>query len=127
MLLGGASRASRLTADIFTKYLKQRRRGRRGAFAFALEHDVVAACGIPDKDTIVMTGGFGHNFVTRYNTRGFVEELPKLPENRWNHACAALPSTEAFVVAGGWGGSSRLSSVYTLLSGGTSWTALASL
>ena len=29
----------------------------------------------------------------RYNTRGFVEELPQLPENRWNHACAALPST----------------------------------
>ena len=30
----------------------------------------------------------------RYNTSGFVEELPKLPENRWGHACAALPSTE---------------------------------
>ena len=34
---------------------------------------------------------------------------------------------QAFVVAGGWDGSSRLSSVYTLLSGGTSWTPLASL
>ena len=35
---------------------------------------------------------------------------------------------QAFVVAGGWGdGSSRLSSVYTLLSGATDWTSLASL
>ena len=29
----------------------------------------------------------------RYNIHGFVEELPKLPERRWDHACAALPST----------------------------------
>ena len=29
----------------------------------------------------------------RYNIHGFVEELPKLPENRRDHACAALPST----------------------------------
>ena len=78
----------------------------------------------------------------RYNTSGFVEELPKLPENRGGHVCAALPSTEvrptqsnilqAFVVAGGWDGSSRfssrrLSSVYILLSGGKVWTSLASL
>ena len=35
---------------------------------------------------------------------------------------------QAFVVAGGWrDGSSRLSSVYTLLSGATDWTPLASL
>ena len=24
---------------------------------------------------------------------GFVEELPQLPENRYNHVCAALPTT----------------------------------
>ena len=29
----------------------------------------------------------------RYNISGFVEELPKLPENRQSHACAALPVT----------------------------------
>ena len=29
----------------------------------------------------------------RYNIHGFVEELPKLPENRFQHACAALPAT----------------------------------
>ena len=53
----------------------------------------------------------------RYNINGFVEELPKLPRSRWNHACAALPATgvrpthpnpnplftplQAIVVAGG--------------------------
>ena len=29
----------------------------------------------------------------RYNTNGFVEELPQLPEKRTAHACAALPIT----------------------------------
>ena len=28
----------------------------------------------------------------RYNVSGFVEELTRLPENRWDHACAALPT-----------------------------------
>ena len=32
---------------------------------FALEHGAYGACGIPDGDTIIMTGGFGHNYVTR--------------------------------------------------------------
>ena len=30
----------------------------------------------------------------RYNAGGFVEELPQLPENRYGHACAALPSNK---------------------------------
>ena len=29
----------------------------------------------------------------RYNISGFVEELPKLPEKRYYHACSALPAT----------------------------------
>ena len=29
----------------------------------------------------------------RYNVYGFMEELPQLPESRWDHACAALPAT----------------------------------
>ena len=28
----------------------------------------------------------------RYNISGFVEELPQLPENRYGHACGALPT-----------------------------------
>ena len=30
---------------------------------------------------------------TRYDVNGFVEELPQLPENRYAHACSALPAT----------------------------------
>ena len=77
----------------------------------------------------------------RYNINGFVEELPQLPESRYRHSCAALPSTgvrlgldqplksfQAFVVAGGRDdGSNSLSSVVTLLPGATTWTPLASL
>ena len=33
------------------------------------------------------------NLFSRYNVNGFVEELPQLPENRYGHACAALPTT----------------------------------
>ena len=33
---------------------------------FALEHGGNGACGIPDGDTIIMTGGFGQNYVTRF-------------------------------------------------------------
>jgi len=65
--------------------------------------------------------------VTRYNVNGFVEELPQLPENRYYHACAAFPTTGAFVVSGGSDGSNLLSSVLTLLPGAEAWTPLASL
>ena len=82
------------------------------------------------------------NIFTRYNVNGFVEELPQLPENRYGHACSALPSTgvrpahptfltsalQAFVVAGGKDGSHNyLSSVLTLLPEAAAWTPLAPL
>ena len=69
---------------------------------------------------------------TRYNVTGFVEELPQLPENRYGHACSALPATgvrpaqPTFVVAGGWT-SGLTSSVLTFLPGAEEWTDLASL
>merc|ERR1719193_2794734 len=75
---------------------------------------------------MVLTGGFGHNYVTRYNVTGFVEELPQLPENRYLHACSALPATGAFVVAGG-DPSDTTSSVLTLLPGAEDWISLDSL
>jgi len=119
VLLGGWG-AAELTAEIVP-----------GGGTFDLRHSGFGACGIPDEDTIVMTGGGdypGHNHVTRYNVNGFVEELPQLPGNRLDHACAALPSTKAFIVAGGLGdGYKRLSSVLTLLPGAQAWTPIASL
>jgi len=83
VLLGGFDIAARFTAEIVP-----------GGGTFALHHSGERACGIPDEDTIVMTGGTAHNHVTRYNVNGFVEELPQLPGERYAHACAALPSTK---------------------------------
>jgi len=116
VLLGGLHVAAELSAEIVP-----------GGGTFELRHSGWQACGIPDEDTIVMTGGYRHKRVTRYSVDGFVEELPQLPEKRYDHACAALPSTKAFIVAGGWNGSNYLSSVLTLLPGAPSWTPLASL
>jgi len=97
-----------------------------GGGTFKLRHSGWYSCGIPDGDTIVMTGGRSHSHVTRYNVNGFVEELPQLPGIRMSHACAALPSTKAFIVAAGQRGS-YFSSVLTLLPGAQAWTPLASL
>ena len=37
-----------------------------GGETFQLKHSGEDACGIPDRDSIVMTGGYpGHNYVTR--------------------------------------------------------------
>jgi len=96
--------------------------------SFDLRHSGDWSCGIPDAgDTIVLTGGEIHNYVTRYNVNGFVEELPQLPENRYAHACSALPATGALVVAGGYTSSDWTSSVLALLPGAADWTPLASL
>jgi len=124
VLLGGSDSAN-LTAETVP-----------GGGSFDLRHSGYSSCGIPDAgDTIVLTGGHGHNYVTRYNVTGFVEELPQLPENRYDHACGALPATGALVVAGGvipglYGSgytSSLTSSVLTLLPGAANWTSLVSL
>ena len=83
---------------------------------FSLEHGGDGVCGIPDGDTIIMTGGVGQNYVTRlvlqldanrrqvkgennknlhrYNITGFVEELPQLPDIRRGHACGAFPTNK---------------------------------
>jgi len=104
-----------------------------GKTSFELRHSGWQTCGISLGETIVLTGGgnegHGHNYVTRYNLNGFVEELVRLPESRYGHACAALPSTGALVVAGGKDDGSQtwrsLSSVLSLSpEKDTAWTPL---
>jgi len=116
VLLGGYGSAAELTAETVP-----------GGGGFDLSHSGDQACGIPEAgDTFVLTGGVNHNYVTRYNVNGFVEELPQLPENRLGHACGALPATGALVVAGGLN-PGYTASVLTLLPGAEAWTPLASL
>jgi len=115
VLLGGLDEAQ-LTAEIVP-----------GNATFTLAHVGMGACGIPAGESYVLTGGFGHSYVTRYNIAGFVEELPPLPEDRHTHTCAALPSTGTLVIAGGYDGSDLLSSVLALAPGAEAWAPLASL
>ena len=67
MLLGGVG-AAKLTAEIvpgFEKGSSFHLFFVAGGGTFELRHSGWAACGIPDEDTIVMTGGVLHNYVTR--------------------------------------------------------------
>ena len=79
VLLGGrdnatklSSRKAQFTAEIvpgFEKWSSFHLFFVAGGGTFALRHSGLMSCGIPDDDTIVMTGGgwtFKHNFVTRW-------------------------------------------------------------
>ena len=68
VLLGGEDNAAELTAEIvpgFEKWPSFHLFFVAGGGTFELRHSGDLACGIPDKDTFVMTGGFRHNHVTR--------------------------------------------------------------
>ena len=72
VLLGGIDgAAARFTAEIvpgFEKWSSFHLFFVAGGGTFALRHRGWWACGIPDEDTIVMTGGYGfapHDYVTR--------------------------------------------------------------
>ena len=67
MLLGGVG-AAKFTAEIvpgFEKWSSFHLFFVAGGGTFALRHNGWMACGIPDEDTIVMTGGRFHGYVTR--------------------------------------------------------------
>ena len=69
VLLGGYDDAAKLTAEIvpgFEKWSSFYLFFVAGGGTFALHHSGEGACGIPDEDTIVMTGGWPpHDYVTR--------------------------------------------------------------
>ena len=70
VLLGGLDDAARYTAEIvpgFEKWSSFHLCFVAGGGTFALRHSGWGACGIPEEDTIVMTGGARplHDYVTR--------------------------------------------------------------
>ena len=69
VLLGGKDDAAELTAEIvpgFEKWSSFHCFFVTGGGTFELRHSGFGACGIPDEDTIVMTGGYPpHDYVTR--------------------------------------------------------------
>ena len=68
VLLGGSGSAE-TTAEIvpgFEKWSSFHLFFVAGGGTFDLRHSGYSACGIPDEDTIVMTGGYpAHNYATR--------------------------------------------------------------
>ena len=71
VLMSGYGSAPKLTAEIFpgnnvkVDFLLQFS-SLSGGSTFGLVHDVTDACGIPDGETFVLTGGYQHDYVTRW-------------------------------------------------------------
>ena len=54
------------------------------------DDDLRYTCSIVDSDTLLVTGGYDtERTVSRYDTTGFVEDLPSLYAGRWDHGCGA--------------------------------------
>ena len=52
-------------------------------------------CGIPDGDSIILTGGARtENRASRYTVNGWLENLPDLKIGRTNHGCASYTAED---------------------------------
>merc|ERR1711915_667321 len=82
---------------------------------FFLKRSIEGACGIEDEDSLIITGGKWINTeaesvttktVDRYNSKGFVEDLPEMKVARQSHGCGYLyqEGKKVLVVAGGYQG-----------------------
>jgi len=80
---------------------------------FTLQHDFQGACSIVDQTTgtLIVTGGMvGYPYyvvgtVSRYDTLGFVEDLPSMNIERWTHGCGSYlrdDGSQVLLVAGGY-------------------------
>jgi len=123
VLIGGYNSAG--TTEIITEGEYE------GVPAFDLQYKIWGACSIVDSDTMVLTGGYDFMRseycikVSRYNTAGYVEELPSLNEGRHSHGCgiyAVDSGDQVYLVTGGWNGLGYLSSTELLTSSTSSWS-----
>jgi len=80
---------------------------------FTLQHDFEGACTIVDHTTgtLIVTGGeVGYPYhvvgtVSRYDTLGFVEDLPSMNIERWTHGCGSYlrdDGSQVLLVTGGY-------------------------
>merc|ERR1719481_623990 len=83
------------------------------------------ACSFTDDNTLIITGGFyTRQKVTRYNTAGFIEDLPDLNQGRYQHGGGAYHTDDGnkvFLVAGGYFRGNYLSSTEVLASTSSAW------
>jgi len=99
LLLGGLESPD--TTDVVSEGVYE------GGQGFRMDSSTMFSCSIHDEttNTLVITGGYYtlHN-VSRYDTLGYLEELPSLINARWNHACGAYlreDGTQILLVTGG--------------------------
>jgi len=94
---------------------------------FDMQYNTMYACSIVDSGTLLVTGGeYTQRTVSRYNTAGFVEDLPALNEGRYYHGCGAYTGDtgeQVFLVTGGRDdGFPLLSSTEVWSTSSSSWT-----
>jgi len=93
--------------------------------SFDLKYRTNLACSIELPEMFILTGGsYTLTTVSRYSTSGWMEDLPELNEGRWGHGCGYFYNDDmqrVFLVAGGFDGSSYISSTETLVEGGLAW------
>jgi len=102
-----------------------------GGKIFDMKHLTSYACTIPDKDSVILTGGITGGvgettLVERYNLQGLVEKLPSLNEARYKHGCGSytVDGKMVLLVAGGKGSDyyKPHSSTEILSPGSTVWS-----
>merc|ERR1711892_133839 len=102
--------------------------GEQGEASFAMEYDSKESCSMADmsSDSVFITGGYyTMDRVSRYDSMGFVEDLPSLIVGRYGHGCGSCmreDKTQVLIVAGGWDHNINLSSTEVLTSVSPSWT-----
>jgi len=67
--------------------------GGEGGYSFSLNYEVRGSCVIEEDDTIIVTGGMGAE-VSRYDTLGWLEDLPSMVRIRNNHGCGAYTDSQ---------------------------------
>jgi len=103
---------------------------------FKMKNNTNYACSIPDGEkSVVITGGYNHMTLataTRYNSDGYVENLPSMISGRYSHGCSGYYNDEdklVYLVVGGFTehGSGRLDTTETFLEGHHHWRQVNSL
>jgi len=99
LLLGGGNQP--LTSEIVPLS------GQDGGLSFDMQYDTRNACSMRDltSSSLIITGGYKtKHTVSRYDSQGFVEDLPSLVKGRSKHGCASYlreDGTQVLLVAGG--------------------------
>jgi len=125
VLMGGDYSGSRQTTELLDEATVD------SVMHFSLRYDTRFACSIEMAEVVILTGGADtRSLVTVYNNAGFVGDLPSLNTGRYSHGCGHFVNTDnqvVYLVAGGYTGSSYLTSTELLVDGDSSWVEAAPL